>query len=122
MKKDYVSVVSLLYFLFFVIPFVLWTYYITDKEWNVKNENRKLQKYLKDNIKLFVLIKYSENNNGYRQCIAGSILGKNSCKDIQVKLHTVHAVLSDVFWLVHRFEITIPLTCLRIRLQIKASA
>ena len=23
------------------------------------------------------MIKYSENNNGYRQCIAGSILGKN---------------------------------------------
>ena len=41
----------------------------------IKIEN--LQKYLKDNIKLFALIKYSENNNRYRQRIAGSILGKN---------------------------------------------
>ena len=51
------------------------------------------------------MIKYSENNNGYRQCIAGSILGKNMVVKIYKSNYvTVHAVLSDVFWLVHRFQ------------------
>ena len=49
-------------------------------------------------LKLFALIKYSENNNGYRQCIAGSILGKNMVVKIYKSNYvTVHAVLSDVF-------------------------
>lgn len=62
----------------------------------MKIEN--LQKYLKIILKLFVLIKYSENNNGYRQCIAGSILGKNMVVKIYKSNYvTVHAVLSDVF-------------------------
>ena len=46
------------------------------------------------------MIKYSENNNGYRQCIAGSIFGKNMVVKIyKSKYVTVHAVFSDVFWL-----------------------
>lgn len=46
------------------------------------------------------MIKYSENNNGYRQCIDGSILGKNMVVKIYKSNYvTVHAVLSDVFWL-----------------------
>lgn len=62
----------------------------------MKIEN--LQKYLKIILKLFVLIKYSENNNGYRQCIAGTILGKNMVVKIYKSNYvTVHAVLSDVF-------------------------
>ena len=62
----------------------------------MKIEN--LQKYLKIILKLFVLIKYSENNNGYRQCIAGNILGKNMVVKIYKSNYvTVHAVLSDVF-------------------------
>ena len=64
----------------------------------MKIEN--LQKYLKDNIKIICIDKYSENNNGYRQCIAGSILGKNMVVKIYKSNYvTVHAVLSDVFWL-----------------------
>lgn len=62
----------------------------------IKIEN--LQKYLKDNIKIIYIDKYSENNNGYRQCIAGSILGKNMVVKIYKSNYvTVHAVLSDVF-------------------------
>lgn len=62
----------------------------------IKIEN--LQKYLKDNIKIIYIEKNSENNNGYRQCIAGSILGKNMVVKIYKSNYvTVHAVLSDVF-------------------------